>query len=189
MRNEIGKWKKQMNRSSVKFARLICIVLALVSLATVLRASDDSEVRGTVQRVFQQLKSRDYGSLYEVLPAASRARMTRERFISALQRAQNVYSLDRMDVGAVRVAGDIAVVDTVLYGRVVVPVETEGKIVVQQYLVREDGKWRVATGDRGTVDRFLNANPAFRKSFPIRQPRIYVKQDGKWVAFKLPGRN
>ncbi len=188
MRNEIGKWKKQMNRSSVKFGRLICIVLALVSLATVLRASDDSEVRGTVQRVFQQLKSRDYGSLYEVLPAASRARMTRERFISALQRAQNVYSLDRMDVGAVRVAGDIAVVDTVLYGRVVVPVETEGKIVVQQYLVREDGKWRVATGDRGTVDRFLNANPAFRKSFPIRQPRIYVKQDGKWVLFNLPRR-
>ena len=115
MRNEIGKWKKQMNRSSVKCSRLICIVLALVSFATVLRASDDSEVRGTVQRVFQQLKSRDYGSLYEVLPAASRARMTRERFISALQRAQNVYSLDRMDVGAVRVAGDIAVVDTVLY--------------------------------------------------------------------------
>jgi hypothetical protein len=189
MRNEIERWKTAMNRSYVVCGRLIGMVLVLVCFATAISASDDSEVRGTVQRVFQQLKSKDFGSLYEVLPAASRARMTRERFVSALQRAQNVYSLERMDVGAVRVAGDIAVVDTVLYGRVIVPVETEGKIVVQQYLVREDGKWRVATGDRGTVDRFLNANPAFRKSFPIRKPRVYVKQDGKWVEFSVPRRS
>jgi len=152
-------------------------------------ATDDAEVRGIVQKVFQQLKSGDYSSLYEVLPAASRARMSRERFVSALQRAQKVYTLERMDVGAVRVAGDIAVVDTVLYGHVVVPVETEGKIVVQQYLVREDGKWRVATGDRSTVDRFLNANPAFRKSFTIRKPRVYVMQGGKWVEFNVPRRS
>ncbi|HKZ01979.1 MAG TPA: hypothetical protein VJ180_07060, partial [Pyrinomonadaceae bacterium] len=74
-----------------------------------------------------------------------------------------------------------------LYGRVVLPVETEGKIVVQQYLVREEGRWRVATGDRATVDRFLKANPAFRRTFSIRQPRIYIKENGKWIAFKVPG--
>jgi len=163
-------------------------VALFFSFATVGRASDDAEVRSTVERVFQQLKERDYNSLYDVLPAASRARMTRERFTSALRSAQDVYSLDRMDVGAVKVAGDLAVVDTVLYGRVVLPVETEGKIVVQQYLVREEGKWRVATGDRGTVERFLKANPAFRRSFSIRQPRIYVKQEGKWIEFKPPRR-
>jgi hypothetical protein len=151
-----------------------------------LRAANDAEVRNTVERVFQQLKAKEYGNLYDVLPAASRARITRERFTAALQRAQNLYVLERMEVGAVRVQGDLAVVDTTLYGRVVIPVETEGKIVAQQYLVREDGKWRVATGDRTTVERFLKANPSFRKSFPIRQPRIYVKQDGKWVAFKVP---
>ena len=167
---------------------VLCVVLSLILLPAHIRASNDAEVRSTVQRVFEQLKSKDYKSLYDVLPAASRARITRERFTSLLQRAQNVYTLDRMDVGAVRVAGDLAVVDTVLYGRVVLPVQTEGKIVVQQYLVREDGQWRVATGDRGTVDRFLKANPAFRKSFPIRQPRIFVKQEGKWVEFRPPGR-
>ena len=163
-------------------------VALFFSFATVGRATEDAEGRSTVERVFQQLKARDYNSLYDVLPAASRARMTRERFTSALRSAQDVYSLDRMDVGAVKVAGDLAVVDTVLYGRVVLPVETEGKIVVQQYLVREEGKWRVATGDRGTVERFLKANPAFRRSFSIRQPRIYVKQDGKWIEFKPPRR-
>ena len=176
-----------MNRFSVTVGRLLCLVIAVFSFASSLRASNDTEVRGTVQRVFQQLKSKDYGSLYDVLPAASRARITRERFTAALQRAQNIYSLDRMDVGAVRVAGDLAVVDTVLYGRVVLPVETEGKIVVQQYLVREEGRWRVATGDRATVDRFLKANPAFRRTFSIRQPRIYIKENGKWIAFKVPG--
>ena len=151
-----------------------------------LAASDESDVRATVQRVFDQLKSRDYGSLYDVLPSSARARMSRDRFTNALQRAQDIYALDHLDIGAVRVAGNLAVVDTVLYGRVVNPIQAEGKIVVQQYLVREDGKWRVATGDQATVKRFLASNPAFRKGFKIRQPRIYIKQDGKWMEFSPP---
>jgi hypothetical protein len=68
-----------------------------------------------------------------------------------------------------------------LYGRVFRPVESEGKIVVQQYLVREDGSWRVATGDRATVQRFLAANPGFARKFPIREPRVFVKREGRWV--------
>jgi hypothetical protein len=150
------------------------------------QAADETEVRGTVQRVFQQLKSRDYSALYDSLPSSSRSRMTRDRFANALKRAQDMYVLDRMDVGQVRLAKDIAVVDTVLYGRVVAPLAAEGKIVVQQYLVREDGKWRVATGDSGTIKRFLANNPAFRAKFPIRQPRVFVKQGNKWVEFS-PG--
>jgi hypothetical protein len=163
-------------------------VLVVLCFGTTIRASDVTDVRATVDKVFQQLKAKDYDGLYEVLPATSRARITRERFTSALRAAQNIYFLDRMDVGAVKVAGDLAVVDTVLYGRVMLPVETEGKIVVQQYLVREEGKWRVATGDRRTVDRFLKANPGFSRTFAIRQPRIYVKQNGKWVEFTPPRR-
>jgi hypothetical protein len=92
-----------------------------------------------------------------------------------------MYELDRMEVGAVRTSGDLAVVDTVFYGRVFQPIQSEGKIVAQQYLVREDGKWRVATGDRQTVKRFLAANPRFAQKFPIRQPRIYIKREGKWM--------
>src|SRR5215831_13048380 len=164
-----------------KLIRLLCCGLAVLFLCTTIGASDVADVRATVDRVFQQLKAKDYDSLYDVLPTTSRARITRERFNSALRAAQNIYSLERMDVGAVKVAGDLAVVDTVLYGRVMLPVETEGKIVVQQYLVREEGKWRVATGDRRTVNRFLQANPAFRRSFAIRPPRIYVKRNGQWV--------
>jgi hypothetical protein len=109
--------------------------------------------------------------------------MSRERFVSALQRAQEFYQLDRMDIGATKVMGNLAVVDTVLYGRVVNPIQAEGKIVVQQYLLREDGKWRVATGDQSTVKKFLAANPGFSKGFKIKQPRVYVKQNNKWVEF------
>jgi hypothetical protein len=113
--------------------------------------------------------------------------MSRDRFINALQRAQDFYALDRMDIGAVKVGGNLAVVDTVLYGRVVAPIQAEGKIVVQQYLVREDGKWRVATGDQATVKRFISSSPGFKKGFKLTQPRIYVKQEGKWIEFRPPG--
>lgn len=162
------------------------LLSGLLLLAPAAHATDEAEVRGTVQRVFQQLKSRDYDALYDSLPSSSRARMSRARFTGALSRAQNMYLLDRIDVGQVRVSGNVAVVDTVLYGRVVTPIETEGKIVVQQYLVREDATWRVATGDPAAIKRFLAGNPAFGRKFPMRPPRIYVKQNGNWIEFTPP---
>lgn len=149
---------------------------------------NQSEVRDTVQAVFEQLKSHNYSSLYDLLPASGRNRMSRDRFVSALQRTQDFYQLERLEMGATKVLGDLAVVDTVLYGRVVAPIQAEGKIVAQQYLVREEGKWRVATGDQGTVRKFLAANPGFAKGFQIKQPRIFVKQNGKWVEFNPPRR-
>ena len=145
------------------------------------RASDEAEVRSTVRTIFEQLRSGQYSELYDALPSASRARISRARFIEMLRRTSNIYKLNRLEVSAVRVSGDIAVVDTAMYGSVSRPVETEGKIVAQQYMVREGGAWRVATGDRATVRRFLASNPAFAKKFPIREPRIYVKREGRWV--------
>lgn len=162
------------------------LVFILV-LGGAVRASDVSDVRSTVQTVFEQLKSHNYEALYDLLPDSSRNRMSRDRFVSALQRAQDFYQLDRLEIGAVKVAGNLAVVDTVLYGRVVAPIQAEGKIVVQQYLLRENGKWRVATGDQSAVRKFLAANPGFSKGFRIRRPRVYVKQGNNWVEFN-PGR-
>ena len=156
--------------------------ISLIGVTTV-RASDQTDVRDTIQNVFSQLKSQNYGALYDLLPASSRNRMSRDRFVNALERAQGFYQLDRLDIGAIKVMGNLAVVDTVLYGRVVAPIQAEGKIVVQQYLLREDGKWRVATGDQSSVRKFLAENPAFGKRFKIQQPRIYVKQGEKWLEF------
>ncbi|HKP37038.1 MAG TPA: hypothetical protein VJT71_09275 [Pyrinomonadaceae bacterium] len=147
--------------------------------------SDESDVRGTVQRVFDQLKTGQYGALYDGLPSASRSRISRDRFVSGLQRAQEVFRLDRIEIGAVRVAGDLAVVDTTMYAHVSKPLDADGKLVVQQYLIREQGQWRVVTGDNATVNRFLKANPAFARKFPIKRPSAFIKQNGKWVAMPM----
>jgi hypothetical protein len=166
---------------------LITGIALLLSLApTNLRAaSPESDARAVVQRVFDQLKSGQFNSLYDNLPAASRARLSRASFNAMLQKTRNMYQLERLDVGAVRVSNNLAVVDTVMYGRVTQPMIAEGKVVVQQYLVREDGAWRVATGDNQTIRGFLAANPAFAKRFAIRPPRVYVKQGSSWVEVNL----
>jgi len=162
------------------------LILVCLSSQAFVRASDHSDVRATVQSVFEQLKAHDYNALYELLPGSSRNRMSRDRFVSALQRAQDFYQLDRLEIGTTKVMGNLAVVNTVLYGRVVSPIQAEGKIVVQQYLLREDGKWRVATGDQSTVRKFLATNPGFSKTFRISQPRVYIKQNDKWLEFNPP---
>ena len=178
------KIQMMIKNSGFKRAAILLLAVGIVWLAPgMAQAAAETEVRAVVQQVFQQLQSHDYGAVYDSLPSSTRSRMSRERFSSALKRAQDRYVLDRLTIGAVRVSGNIAVADTELYGRLAKPFEAEGKIVVQQYLVREDGKWRVATGDSATIQRFLKANPSFARKFPIRQPKIYVKQDGKWVEF------
>jgi hypothetical protein len=176
----------KINSTKLKFPGIALLTIAaLWLLPNLARASDHTDVRGVVQQVFQQLQSRDYGAVYDSLPSSTRSRMSRDGFVNALRRAQDRYVLDRISIGAIRVSGNIAVADTELYGRITNPIAAEGKIVVQQYLVREEGKWRVATGDRGTIQRFLRTNSAFARKFPIRQPRIYVKQNSKWIEFNL----
>ena len=147
--------------------------------------SDESEVRSAVQRIFDQLKSGQYESLYDSLPSSTRSRLSRDRFVKGLQGSRNMYQLERIEIGPPRVSGDIAVVDTVMYAHIQQPLNADGKLVVQQYLVREDGSWRVATGDRATIDRFLKSNPAFARKFPIKPTRAYVQQNGKWVEIPL----
>lgn len=177
------------NAFGVKTLVLTFITLFLLAgYSTVNAASNEGEVRATVDKVFQNLKDKNYEALYDTLPANTRSRITRERFASSLRRAQDNYALDRMDVGKIKVSGNIAVVDTDLYGRLLKPFDMEGKIVVQQYLVREDGTWKVATGDNATIQRFLKSNPAFARQFKIRPARIFVKKDGSWVEFTPPKR-
>jgi len=147
--------------------------------------SDESEVRNSVQRIFDQLKAGQYEALYDSLPSSTRSRVSRERFVKGLQGSRNMYQLDRIEIGAVRVSGNIAVVDTIMYAHIQQPFNADGKLVVQQYLVREDGSWRVATGDRATIDRFLKSNPSFARKFPIKRTRAFVQQNGQWVEIPL----
>ena len=161
-------------------ALMLLFMAALWPMGT-LAADDQAEVRGVVRQAFGQLKSRQYGALYDRLPSASQRRISRERFIQGLRRTGDMYELDRMEIGAVHVSGDIAVADAVMYGRVSRPVESDGKVVTQLYLVREGGSWRVVVSDRATARSLLADYPAFIKKYPPRDPRIYVKRDGRWV--------
>ena len=165
--------------------RLSWLFVATLFLFPLAIEASETEVRNVVQQTFQHLQSRNYNAVYDSLPSATQKRMSRSRFTTALQRAQGRYSLDRISIGSVRVSGDLAVADTELFGRVTTPITAEGKIVVQQYLVREGGKWRVATGDNATIQQFLKSNPTFARKFPVRQPRIYIKQGDRWVLFPM----
>ncbi len=183
---------KSLMKSKRTFLSLILLISGFTLLmpagSMAATPSDESDVRGAVQRIFDQLKAGQYEALYDSLPSSSRARLSRDQLVKGLQRTSNLYQLQRIEIGAVRVSGNLAVADTVMYAHVAPPFNADGKLVVQQYLVREDGSWRMATGDRATIDRFLKSNPSFARKFPIKRPSIFVKRDGKWVEFQPPER-
>jgi hypothetical protein len=161
------------------------VILLIAASAWAAAPSDQSEVRAAVQHIFDQLKNGEYESLYDSLPASARSRISRERLVQGLQRTHDNFQLQRIEIGPVRVSGNLAVVDTTMYAHVAKPFDADGKLVVQQYLIREDGSWKVATGDTATINRFLQSNPSFGKRFPIKRPEAFVYQDGKWVPIPL----
>ena len=170
------------NQPLIWLALLLILTPATSSMAT---PSDQADVRAAVQHIFNQLKNGDYGSLYDSLPSSSRSRTTRERLVQGLQRSQGTFQLQRIEIGAINVAGNIAVADTTMYAHIKQPFDADGKLVVQQYLIREDGSWKVATGDTATINSFLKNNPSFARRFPIRKPRAFVNQNGKWIEIPL----
>ena len=192
----VGREATRARAASRRVMRLAALavvaacVLSGLSSARARAASPEAEVRGAVEGAFQQLRAGQYGSLYDALPSTSQRRLSRQRFVSALERARGMYELDRLEISSVRVAGELAVVDANIYGRARAPFEADGKIVARQYLVREGGRWRVTTGDAATVRPLLAAHPDFAKRFPPREPRIFLRRDGRWVEMNqaLQGR-
>ena len=176
---------KTLMTSSLVILALLLLNCNATGGAVSAAASDESEVRNSVQRIFDQLKAGQYEGLYDSLPSSTRSRVTRDRFVKGLQGSRNLYQLERIEIGTPRVSGDLAVVDTTMYAHIAQPFNADGKLVVQQYLVREDGSWRVATGDRATIDRFLKSNPGFARKFPIKRTRAFVQQNGQWVEIPL----
>ena len=175
-----------MTKTKILILRLMLLIASFtIAVTESAQASDESDVRAAVQHIFDQLKAGQYEALYDTLPSSSRARISRDRFVTALGNTKNLYQLDRIEIGSPRVSGNIAAVDTTMYAHINKPFDADGKLVVQQYLIREDGQWRVATGDNATVNRFLKSNPAFARKFPIQRPRAFINQNGKWIEVPL----
>jgi hypothetical protein len=176
---------KTLMKSKLVIFAVLLLACTMTGGAVSAAASDESEVRSSVQRIFDQLKAGQYEGLYDSLPSSTRSRVTRDRFVKGLQGSRNLYELQRIEIGKPRVSGDLAVVETTMYAHIQQPFNADGKLVAQQYLVREDGSWRVATGDRATIDRFLKSNPGFARKFPIKRTRAFVQQNGQWVEIPL----
>jgi len=174
---------REAKRSTI--SRAIAGIILLIFSPVLVAASDQSDVRAAVQHIFDQLKNGEYEALYDSLPASARSRISRERLVQGLQRTNDNFRLQRIEIGQVRVSGNLAVVDTTMYAHVAKPFDADGKLVVQQYLVREDGNWKVATGDTATINRFLQSNPSFGKRFPIKPAQAFVYQNDKWVPIPL----
>src|ERR1700682_635062 len=83
------------------------LAFCFISQAISAAPSDESDVRSAVQHIFDQLKSGQYEALYDSLPSSSRSRMTRDRFVKALQDTRNMYQLERIEIGPTRVSGNL----------------------------------------------------------------------------------
>ncbi len=178
---------------NLKFIRSTFTALALLSLSAVVLAQS-KDPRGTVQTFFSLLKTQRYSELYDALPAELQKQTTREQTIASLQRLGAFIAVERLEVGRVQQRGDFAVVDTTIYGNLKKPMNfngediKEGRTSVQQYLLKEGGKWKVVSADNRSQDFFLKRNPDFKKQFQLTAPQFAFKQQGQWKSMGQPPR-
>src|SRR5260221_11913201 len=112
---------KVLMKNSLPIISTIVFAL-LLSTATALAApSDQSDVRAAVQHIFDELKNGHYEALYDALPASARTRISRERLVQGLQRSQNAFQLQRIEIGSGRVSGKLACVVTPMLPRIAKP--------------------------------------------------------------------
>jgi hypothetical protein len=91
-----------------------------------------------------------------------------------------------MEIGRTQQLGDFAVIDTNLYGRLKQPLKlegteiVEGRVAVQQYMIKEGQEWKVITADERSRALFLEHNPEFSRGFQLSAPQFAYKKDGAW---------
>jgi hypothetical protein len=176
----------------MKLIRIVLVAfLFLFAMSTAPDAPAQSKPatpRSAVETFFALLKSRKYDALYDSLPSQFQQQITREQLAQSMNRLNGFLAIERLEIGRVQQRGEYAVVDTTIYGRLNQPMKLgeadirEGRVSAQQYLFREDGKWKLATADNRSQSYFLNRNPGFNKQFQLAQPRFEFKRDGKWEA-------
>lgn len=181
---------------NLKFICSILIALALLSfsLTPSPTSAQGKDPRGAVQSFFSLLKAQKYAELYDALPAELQQQTSREKLAASLKRLDAFITIERMEVGRVQQRGDFAVVDTTIYGSLKKPLNfngeevKEGRTSVQQYLLKENSKWKVATADNRSQDFFLKRNPDFKKQFQLTPPQFAFKQQGQWKQMGQPSR-
>jgi hypothetical protein len=168
----------------------LCIILAsclyIEGSSRLALALVDPSPRAAVQSFFKRLKSGQYDAVYDNLPSQIQQQVTREQLIQSLKRLESFLVMDKIEIGRVQQRSEAAVVDTTIYGRLKRPMKiegediVEGRVDVQQYLVKEGRDWRVITADDRTRAFFLRRNPDFNRGFELSAPRFAYKKQGSW---------
>ena len=163
---------------------IILIVTSAQILPTLAAAQANDETKSAVEqaikRTFEMIRAHDYRNAYLALPNEARRETTLQNFMADLRESESRYVAVRIEVKDIQVADKFALAHTTMYGRTVYPRSAEGKIIIQQLLVLEDGTWRVATSFRAFYKLLKKQQPELAKKYRIRRARVYTRDGNGW---------
>ncbi len=176
-------------RSARLFAATFCVIM-FSSPFDAQNKNQSKDARTATQTFFSLLKSQQYASLHDFLPDQLQKQITPEQLALSLKRLDSFITIEKMEIGRVQQKGDLAVIETTIYGRLKKPLQMngeevkEGRVTVQQYLFKENNHWKIATADNRTRDYFLKQHPDFNQQFQFTQPKFELKQNGQWTTMR-----
>lgn len=173
--------------------RIIYPMLLIVCLSTlpVEAQNDEKAIRTSLQRYFTALKTGQYQKLYDSLPVSFQKQTTRAELADNLGRLGQFLKVRRMEIGKIEQRGDLAVVETTIYGQLTKPLNLnggeieQGRVTARQYLIREAGSWKIASTSERALRSFLKERPEAANLFEQSHTRFELFSQGSWV--RLPG--
>ena len=174
---------------SMKLVLLACLlVLAVETRAAI---DETKAVRGTLERYFTLLKTGRYERVYDLLPLSAQGVTSRQEMAAGLSRLTELLRFEKIEIGRIEQKGGMAVAATAIYGTLAQPVTlngetiSQGRVTSQQYLIREQGRWKIASVNEVTLRLFLKEHPAAGTLFSQQYTRFELLRNGQWV--RMPG--
>jgi len=169
-----------------RYRAFLLTIAAIVLVSSAPAQKSRLTPRATIQNFFGHLRAQQYAELYDYLPNQVQQYVTQAQLIQSLRRLGSFIQMERMEIGRIQQVGDFAVIDTNLYGRLKQPLKfegteiVEGRVAVQQYMIKEGQEWKVITADERSRALFLEHNPEFSRGFQLSPPQFAYKKDGAW---------
>ncbi|MBN2134111.1 MAG: hypothetical protein JW737_00120 [Acidobacteria bacterium] len=173
----------------------ISIALLLISLllqSVILAQKTDEELLGEVQSAYAKYSTAlimgEFKTAYDCLSSSQKKTTNYKLFVEANEKMSKVTNLKASQLSSLKMKGKYAAAKAVIYLDFI-PEDKDkqvlnGKIETPVYFIKENGEWKIATGEEENMKIFLKQHPDAAKLMEPFKTQVYYKQKGIWIGFK-----
>lgn len=177
--------------NSIKIITVSIFIILSLTFSTSADTSDTKIIENvelTYQMYAAALMTGDFNGAYGYLSSHVQKLINYDLFVEASIEMEKISLLKGCQLSGLKIKGKYAGAKSIIYLDFLPEKEggniLSGKIEAPIYFIRENEKWKIATGEDSSIEAFLKIHPAARKLYQPFSTQAYYKQKGYWIGFR-----